>query len=440
MPLLTLFISTFLAIIFLSAIAYFASTLPFSPLFSRHGNHIALVRQLLHENKQRTIESKHFLGHFKNHGPTLYKRNESIDLLIVIIAMTPVKKSKEVGSITREVFQIQTLASTLKESNNSGTATFKSSAVTLCNVNVPPKANALAQRYSGLVDTFHRNSAYISDNTYEKEKEDYRFCLEQASFRYKPKYILVLEDDVTMKTGSLMTLSYLLSNILHYLQESTWVSIKLYHPKKWLGYGNDVPQILELVATAVFAGSLVRCFLQVCKFNLGAKILSQAFYQLFFVFIFLATCLILGRQNVFRWRSYFHFTHSLVKAQGCCTQAVLYNHAYIPKLLRYLSSVKSSESMPVDLALDEFADLYDLKQYMVEPNLCDHVGFLSTFEKDSHSAIDFLQWFSPNAWHNVLPRIQFKHSNPTLPFKSVIKHASTRYFELFILIDECNCD
>lgn len=385
------FISMFLSFIFLCVVAYFASNLPFSPLFYRPGNHISLVRQLLHENKDRTIDSKQFLGHFKNRGPILYKKNESTDLLIVIIAMTPVKKSIENGSITREMFQIQTLASALKELNNSLTAIFKSSAVTICNVNIPPKANALAQRYSGLIDTFYRNLTHVSDNTYDKEKEDYRFCLEQASSKYQPKYILVLEDDVTMKTGSLMTLSYLLGNIVHHLHEPSWISIKLYHPKKWLGYGRELSQILELVATALFAGSILRCSLQVCKFNLGAKRLSQMLYQLFFICLSLATCLILGRQNVFRWRSYFHFTHSLVKAQGCCTQAVLYNHAHLPKLLRYLSSVKSSESMPVDLALDEFADLYGLKQYMVEPNLCNHVGFLSTFDKDTHSAVDFLQ-------------------------------------------------
>lgn len=391
MPIRTFFISIFLSFTFLSVVAYFASNLPFSPLFYRSGNHIALVRQLLLENKERTIDSKHFLGKFKSRGPILYKKNESTDLVIVIIAMTPVKKSKGNGSITREVFQIQTLASTLKELNSSRTAIFKSSMVTLCNVNVPPKANALAQRYSGLIDTFSRNSAYVFDNTYEKEKEDYRFCLEQASSKYQPKYILVLEDDVIMKTGSLTTLSYMLGNIVHYLQEPSWISLKLYHPKKWLGYGREVSQILELVATALFAGSVVRCSLRVCKFDLGTKRLPQMLYQLFFVCLFLATCLILGRQNVFRWRGYFHFTHSLVKAQGCCTQAVLYNHAHVPKLLRYLSSVKSSESMPVDLALDEFADLYDLKQYMVEPNICNHVGFLSTFDKDSHSAVDFLQ-------------------------------------------------
>lgn len=226
-----------------------------------------------------------------------------------------------------------------------------------------------------------------------KEKDDYiqglEWCLKQRA-----KFSVMVEDDVLSPSDFMQRLEF----VLHYRMPSDgrrWAFLKLYYPEKWEGWAAEWRIMIELFVTTLFGGmvltSLVFLFQFVLIRTLPHKL--EGFIVLFFSSIFMVYMLIaLGRQHWLSLRSVSPHFISVVPSPGCCTPAVVYPNAQLADLIDYLRNSESSQTMPIDLALDKFAGERGLEHLLVVPNMVKHIGFVSSLGKHGNRPKDFRLW------------------------------------------------
>ena len=374
--------------------------MPYSVYFKGDLNAADIVKEVYETNKLRFVEAIYFLKSLNI--STLKQENiqdnlgEKVDLAIGIITI-----NRDAPDIGRLGYLTQTLASVLHVLHGQ-TSGFRAMKHFICNVDKNPDRHVEAKRLSIYTNVVERHDINIpeGDDIFEKEKNDYVFCLEQAA-RYDPKYVLMLEDDVLLDENFLTTLWYMLKS-RHGLSRSVndvgsnqtkstdnWLFIKMYYPLKWSGYSFEIDKVLELVGVALVGGSLFACMTLLLVSSHRTFRTAQVLFIMGTIF-FAVAAYTMGRPYVESWKKYFDSTHRLVKAHGCCTQAVLYRTKIIAELCHHLHSVECTKSFSVDLAIDQFGVLQNLPSYSIEPNLCRHIGLVSTVRANAKFASEFL--------------------------------------------------
>ena len=135
---------------------------------------------------------------------------------------------------------------------------FPNKVLFVCDVFAGPGNHTEVKSLSSLVDVSKRfpindPSAVIMDN-YEKEKEDYAFCIDMA-LKYQPQYVLIVEDDAIPFANMLKVLKVVLNRFLENMssdgnvlpQSEEWAYLKLYYPERWKGFAFEVIPLLELM-------------------------------------------------------------------------------------------------------------------------------------------------------------------------------------------------
>ena len=141
---------------------------------------------------------------------------------------------------------------------------FMSKVILICNTDSAPAAHTEAlrmSRFAKMVVRFNnsfpagKSPPKIEDDIFEKEKEDYVFCLQQAA-DYKPQYVIILEDDAYPMENFFSAIHHLLhwkilrKGLGREIQEENdfvddWIFVKLYYPEKWRGYSSTPSHVLE---------------------------------------------------------------------------------------------------------------------------------------------------------------------------------------------------
>ena len=325
---------------------------------------------------------------------------EQYDLVIIIITM-----SRERAMIFEDLFLTdnlgyltQTVAQLLQIVHTDDTATFQRKKLVVCSVDPQPQRFTEAWDLSNFVHTVFRyqnNSVRLYDvfteNVFEKEKDDYIYCLQTAS-RFPSPYYLVLQDDILLDKHAFETISFLMK--YHNLfSVADWSFLKLYYPDKWLGYARSWQTVVELGGYSVCGGSV--CAGVVLLVISRRRKWSSWNLPLLFWFVMgglfsILLCLSIGRQYVELWRKYLVSTHRLVTAPGCCIPATVYPAHVISDLCNHLASVYCHNHFSVDIAIDSFAHIRGLKTYLVEPNVGKHIGLISNLRRKIVFAHNFL--------------------------------------------------
>jgi len=328
--------------------------------------------------------------------------DEQYDLVIIVITMNRERAmTDEDRLLTYNLgYLTQTVARLLQIVHTDDTATFRRKKLVVCNGDPQPQRFTEAWELSKFVHTVFRyqnNSARLYDvltgNMFEKEKDDYIYCLQTAS-RFPSPYYVVLEDDVLLDEYAFETVFFLMK--YHNLfSDVDWLFLKLHYPEKWSGYGQNWQTVVELGGYSVFGGSLCVA-VALLIISRGRKWLAS-FWNLPLLFWFVVGavfCVLLslsiGRQHVELWRQYLVSTHRIVAAPGCCTQAIVYPAHVISDLSKHLARVHCDYDFSVDIAIDGFAHVRGLKTYLIEPNIGKHIGLISNLRRNSKSAQHFL--------------------------------------------------
>ncbi|KAM4584892.1 post-GPI attachment to proteins factor 4 [Odontesthes bonariensis] len=212
-------------------------------------------------------------------------------------------------------------------------------------------------------------------NTFEREKQDYVFCLRKGWELFKPKNMVVLEDDALPKQEFFTVVKDLLSRrfALHTLY------IKLYHPERLQRYWNPEPyRLLEWVGLGLVGATallLTFPYWNPCSFSFSLS----ASHLLFFTLYFMAAAELLGRHYLLEARRISPQLYAVSPATECCTPAMLYPGNASLRVADYLDGSFCIKGNAKDMVIYQMArTIPGERSHSVEPNLITHIGAYSS--------------------------------------------------------------
>ncbi|XP_078092402.1 post-GPI attachment to proteins factor 4 [Mustelus asterias] len=245
-----------------------------------------------------------------------------------------------------------------------------------CNVHLRPQEHweaLAASRLIPVVQRFAGGGADRSGNRFEKEKQDYLYCLREALLTYSAQHVLLVEDDALPGHDFFQVLRDLLERRLTAPQARDALYVKLYHPERLQGYLNPEPmRILEWLGLGAVCGALLSAIYRLLTGHYSAL-----------TFVLLASYAMLlaelgGRHYLLEARRLSPQLYALVPATECCTPAMLYSAPAARRVLAYLEGVQCRSGYAKDTALYALLRERGERAYVLEPNLVTHIGLYST--------------------------------------------------------------
>lgn len=273
--------------------------------------------------------------------------------------------------------------------------------ILLCNVESDPSSHQDVRLLSSFFPVVSRTKTGENPdpgvNQFEKEKQDYVFCLEQSLLAYNPEYILIVEDDAVPEEEIFAVLHHLLLTRLSkpYLRDALY--FKLYHPERLQRYINPEPmRILEWVGLGMFLGPVLNC---VYSWATGRASLSWPI-ALFFALYSMALSELVGRHYLLELRRLAPVLYNVVPVTECCTPAMLFSAPSARRALGYLQGLRCRQGFAKDIALYSVLRSKGENAFVVEPNLVQHVGMYSSLRLSDNPK---LLW-SVHAFPGTKPR------------------------------------
>ncbi|XP_022104079.1 transmembrane protein 246-like [Acanthaster planci] len=267
----------------------------------------------------------------------------------------------------------------------------------VCNAENMPRQHTEAWRLTKYVHVVSKTkSDHTSADTREQEKLDYLFCMSQIE-TFGAKYSILVQDDAIPYPQFVASLDRLMDSRVENTvvrgqrvpNPEAWAAVKFYFPEKWQGYGNEVFLIRELFSAAIFGGGiLLGLFRILCSSNLTW---TQTFL-IFTSFCIFFGCLLfaIGRPYLLMLRLFSVDLYSLRGAPECCIPAVLYRTKSLPPIREHLKGITCRRQRPLDIEISRFLAGLGEKQYLVMPNLFNHIGMFSSLHENVNSPHLFL--------------------------------------------------
>ncbi|XP_010896871.2 transmembrane protein 246 [Esox lucius] len=209
-------------------------------------------------------------------------------------------------------------------------------------------------------------------NIFEKEKQDYVYCLRKGWELARPKNVVVLEDDALPSADFFTVIRDLLSRrfALHSLY------VKLYHPERLQRYWNPEPyRILEWVGLGLVGASAL---LLVLSYRTAFTSVSATHFLFFTLYIMVAVELA-GRHYLLEVRRLSPQLYAVSPATECCTPAMLFPGNSSLRVAEYLDGSFCVKGNAKDMVLYQMARTISGEwAHSLEPNLVSHIGAFSS--------------------------------------------------------------
>ncbi|XP_065569418.1 post-GPI attachment to proteins factor 4-like [Artemia franciscana] len=224
---------------------------------------------------------------------------------------------------------------------------------------------------------FHKveiNSKNQNGNIFEKEKRDYINCLSEA-LKYSPEFILQLQDDALPKPGLFDYINYLMMS--SHVKKALYV--KLYHPERLQNYFQPEPaRWLEWTGISFLISFSYNAF----YYYKSGRTCTRNWISLFLLSAIALE--LIGRPYLIELRRVHPSLLSLAPASECCAPAMLYPRDGALRTANLLSESVSSKVNPFDIALYHLMRKTKASAYVIEPNLVEHIGFVSSIRTWAH--------------------------------------------------------
>ena len=432
------------------------------------GDAPTLLRQTFDANDARLVAARTFLTSAStsagvdaiNNG--VYRRSigdrrpgPAVDVVVGVVTIgrnitsnhSVREKMAEIGlraDVVRLGYLTQTVARLRRIVNDDRSPGFERKAIVICDVDndaarrrnnvelteLSPHVDAVVHRYDDDDDEGRRVTSVDGNSSpsnevadiWNKEKDDYAFCLEVATQLFDARYVLLMEDDVLLEDRAFAVVSHAVrwrvterqsaahgdvtspqiddgdgdhhmtdGDDVQWRRRPSWLFIKFYYNERWQGYAFEFEPIVELIALAAVGGSLST--IVYTHFVVAWWRRNQRRLVIFVggaVFAVLSAEVI-GRQHVQSWRNVSPLTHRLVApAPDSGALAILYPKAVVADLVAFLRRERCTPDYAVDLAIAHYARLGAWTSYQVEPNNCRHVGFVSAIKSQEKPAAEFI--------------------------------------------------
>ena len=249
--------------------------------------------------------------------------------------------------------------------------------VIICNVDKSRRVRQEINNLGHFYEVVDRHDVK-ADNVYEKEKQDYIFCINQSLHLDKSDYVLVLEDDALPNDDLFPVLSHLLRVRLQ--NKNSFFYLKLYHPERLQGFFQPEPwRIAEWFATASISAYIIvyLFFENVIKYFRLRQVKCFVYALAYFLFLYES----MGRPYLLELRRLSPVLYNVLSVTECCTPAMLFPSPSINLVVQYLSSIHCREHFAKDTALYQHVHESKLNAYVIEPNLIAHIGLISSLPR-----------------------------------------------------------
>ena len=335
-------------------------------------------RVMHEENNQRLLKAREELKNTMNKKEIVRKPNNSTDIIITIITLSRGNKDYNPYYLTQIVSKLLELL------KNDATKLEFTYGLMVCNVDSLLDANIETKEISQFLHTAVKYPRGLSQtvNRFEKEKQDYVYCLE-TSLEFQPKYVLLMEDDAYPTDRMLPVLEYSIQNIFegkyseyfHLRRKSAY--LKLYHPERLLGFiSPEISRLFELASAILLLVTFIIALKKThrCIHITWRLVILVGVFVLFFAFA-------IGRPNLIGFRTVSPYFHSFVTAPSCCTPANLYSYDGARAVIDSISHKDSFAGHAKDALLDEFLKESGYNAIYVEPNVFKHIGQYSSLRQ-----------------------------------------------------------
>ena len=347
-------------------------------------------RALLATYHLSNLDANKTLSYFRN-----LQKSGSVEIAVGIVTVRRQHRSQLLGYLT----QVVSKTIQIFEADTS----FSRKVLFLCNTFAGPGIHVEANHLAKFVPVFNR---FHPGNTqkdahfdrFEKEKQDYNYCLLQA-LKYKPKYVIIIEDDAVPRPDFFIVLRYILDNLIENKLSmgervpvrAPWAYLKLYYPERWQGFSNESQRLFELFGIGCIGGTIFLC---ACRIRVGRRDLSPATCLIMFMLgavYFMLIAILIGRQYLVNLRHNISpYLYTVIVAPDCCSPGILYSNKMATDLIEYLSKRTCSANFPIDFALDQFAIAHNYQHFLVEPNLLTHIGMISSLRSKPKRPEEFI--------------------------------------------------
>ncbi|KAM4704295.1 post-GPI attachment to proteins factor 4 [Rhinophrynus dorsalis] len=247
----------------------------------------------------------------------------------------------------------------------------------ICNVDPSPSSHADACLLSSLLPSVVHHLEEKEDDTtnlFEREKQDYTFCLSRTLESFVPEYVMLIEDDAVPQEDIFNAFFQLVNVRFPKKPLGGGLYTKLYHPERLQGYLNPEPmRILEWLGL----GSLAGLALNFIYTNMFHQKFSWHLFIAFSVYSMLLAELY-GRHYLLELRRMLPALYNVVPATECCTPAMLFSEASARRTLVYLEEIKCHAGYAKDTALYKELNRRGEWAWALEPNMVRHIGMFST--------------------------------------------------------------
>ena len=364
------------ALVFIVIMPLVARDLVYSVYRSTDWTYATMQDKVLDRHRRSLLEAEVYLRSLESRKGTLLPDDPSVDVGMVVITSRRVIGSRPLGYLTR------TIAALSRFARNSVWPATKQ--LFICDVNAGPsphiEADRLRQYFHVVVRFPNRSASAAILDPFEKEKQDYAFCLQQA-LHFTSTYVLIVEDDAVAEENLFDVLPHVLHTRPHF-----WSHLKLYYPERWQGFSLSIRTALEL--TSVF---FITCMIWTAVFYIWWTERRRRFqHAIAGGLLVVLLVLSVGRQHLVELKRVSPYLYSVAPDPACCSPAILHKAEFAQLLVLYLNGVRCSNIYPLDIALNSFVNQLRWPGFLVEPNLFRHIGLISSLKGYSRYVEDFL--------------------------------------------------
>ena len=326
---------------------------------------------------ENNVRLEHAKNEFKNRksGHVIHESAETqLDFVIGVISVKREHKEFSTGYLT------QVMAKLINEVNNK-------TQVFICDTYAGPGVHDEAIQLLTHFKTYTRFPNGSMEHTkisgFIKEKQDKLYCLTKAD-NYNARWVIMLEDDGVPRRHFLYQSTTLLRRIQERMQKGgdadQFGFLKLYYPERWQGFSSDYQSAVELTGWGIISSSVFLYINHFIRRRPCRRIVLVCCIG--FVYGMLLASAV-GRQFLLEFRRFSTDLLLIRDAPMCCTQAHLYSRTSAVVFAKGLINeiMKNPSSLtPFDLVIDKIAEEERLKGFLVEPNIVQHIGFVSSLK------------------------------------------------------------